>query len=287
MFFDGFTLHENPGHENLGETGGNRMRTGGTGPALLLLHGQPQSHAMWHGVAGLLADRFSLVCPDLPQGHSERQLAADMLALMDGLGHRSFGVAGHDVGGHVACRMALEAPARVQRLAALEIVPIPEHLDRNDMAFALAGYQSCWFGQLHPKPEALVTRAPDAWFRSTATREDAPYFHPEAVADYLRVGGGLGGEAAHTLPPDRPDAAPVAGIGRRTRINCPTLVIWGTGGRIGGWYDPLTLWRECVDGEVSGGPLPAGHFLAEEAPDAVAAAFRSFFGAMPRTQAGS
>ena len=283
MFFNGFTLHEDPR-----DAGGIRMRTGGAGPALLLLHGQPQSHAMWHGVAGLLADRFSLVCPDLHPGRSERQLASEMLALMGRLGHRSFGVAGHDVGGHVAARMTLEAPDRVQRLAALEIVPIPEHLDRNDMAYALAGYQSCWFGQLHPKPEALVTRAPDTWFRSTATREDAPYFHPEAVADYLRVGVGLGQEAAHALPPDRGDGQPApAMLGRRTRITCPTLVMWGTGGRIGGWYDPLTLWRECVDGEVSGGALAAGHFLAEEAPDAVAAAFRSFFGAMPRSQPGS
>lgn len=278
MFFDGFTLHEN---DTL------RMRTGGIGPALLLLHGQPQSHAMWHGVAGLLADRFSLVCPDLHPGRSERQLAADMLALMERLGHRSFGVAGHDVGGHVACRMALEAPDRVQRLAALEIVPIPEHLDRNDMAYALAGYQSCWFGQLHPKPEALVTRAPDTWFRSPATREDAPYFHPEAVADYLRMGSGFGQEAVHALPPDRAGQGLPVALGRRTRITCPTLVMWGTGGRIGGWYDPLSLWRLCVDAEVSGGPLPGGHFLAEESPDAVAAAFRSFFGAMPRSQPGS
>ncbi|WP_428374995.1 alpha/beta fold hydrolase [Lichenicoccus sp.] len=283
MFFNGFTLHENL-RETLHQTGGIRLRTGGTGPALLLLHGQPQSHAMWHGVAGLLADRFSLVCPDLPAGRSERQLASDMLALMQRLGHRSFGVAGHDVGGHVACRMALDAPDRVQRLAALEIVPIPEQLDRNDMAYALAGYQSCWFGQLHPKPEALVTRAPDAWFRSPATREDAPYFHPEAVADYLRLGGGVGEAAPHALPPDHRAGPPPEAVGRRTRIDCPTLVIWGTGGRIGGWYDPLALWRECVDGEVSGGPLPAGHFLAEEAPDAVAAAFRSFFGVMPRAQ---
>ena len=273
MFFNGFTLQENEGI---------RLRTGGAGPALLLLHGQPQSHAMWHGVAGLLADRFSVVCPDLPTGRSERQLATDMLALMDRLGHRRFGVAGHDVGGHVAARMALEQPARIQRLAALEIVPIPEHLDRNDMAYALAGYQSCWFGQLHPKPEALVTQAPDAWFQTSPTREDAPYFHPEAIADYLRVGGGLG-EPAHALPSEAGAGQPAAS--RRTRIECPTLVIWGTGGRIGGWYDPLILWRECVDGEVSGGPLAAGHFVAEEAPEAVAAAFRSFFAGVPRAPA--
>ncbi len=271
MFFDGFTLET---------IGGTRLRTAGHGPPLLLLHGQPQTHAMWNAVAPRLADRFTLVCPDLSPQHTETELAADMLALMQRLGHARFAIAGHDLGGHVACRMALDAPSRVTRLAALEIVPVPEHMNRADMAYSLAGYASCWFGQLHPKPEALVTRAPSEWFGTRASGGRADFFHPEAVADYVAAGADLAGEArgvpAAVLPASLP-ISPPAEPGHRLRLTCPVLVIWGSKGRIGGWYDPLRLWRECVDGVVSGGPLPAGHFLAEETPDAVAAALRAFF----------
>ncbi len=172
MFFEGFILDE---------SGPVRLRRGGSGPPLLLLHGEPQTHAMWHAVASRLAGRHTLICPDLSRQRSEATLAADMLALMRGLGHQRFGVAGHDLGGHVACRMALDAPEQVRRIAVLEIVPIPEHLNRVDMAYALAGYPSCWFAQLHPKPEALATPAPPGWFRSDAFDGDMHFFHVEAV----------------------------------------------------------------------------------------------------------
>jgi haloacetate dehalogenase len=268
MFFDGFTLET---------IGGTRLRTGGHGPPLLLLHGQPQTHAMWNAVAPRLADRFTVICPDLPRRHTETDIASHMLALMQRLGHARFAVAGHDLGGHVACRMALDARARVTRLAALEIVPVPEHMDRADMAYSLAGYASCWFGQLHPKPEALATRAPSEWFATDASGGHVDFFHHEAVEDYVAADAGLAGEApgipADIVPvsPQPPEA------GHRLRLTCPVLVIWGSKGRIGGWYDPLQLWRECVDNAVSGGPIAAGHFLAEERPDAVAAALRAFF----------
>ncbi len=270
MFFDGFTLDE---------SGPLRMRIGGNGPALLLLHGQPQTHAMWHAVAARLADRFTLICPDLSPHRSEATLAGDLLELMYRLGHDRFGVAGHNLGGHVACRMALDAPERVLRVATLEIVPIPEHVNRNDMAYALSGYPSCWFGQLHPKPEALVTHAPAEWFRADAPGESMRLFHPDAIADYLRAHAGLRERQRSPLPEDSRAASPrPAEAGHRLRLTCPVLAIWGSRGRIGGWYDPLQLWRECVDNEVSGGPVPAGHFVAEETPETVAAAFRAFFG---------
>jgi haloacetate dehalogenase len=269
MFFDGFTLDE---------TGPIRMRIGGSGPPLLLLHGQPQTHAMWHAVAARIADRFTLVCPDLAPRRSEADLAADMLGLMSRLGHERFGVAGHDLGGHVACRMALDAPSRVLRLATLGIVPIPEHVNRADMAYALSGYPSSWFAQLHPKPEALVTHAPAEWFRADAPRESGEFFHPEAVADYLRAQEHPNDRGADSVPTDSRAVSPRPGeSGHRLRLTCPVLVIWGSRGRIGGWYDPLQLWRECVDNDVSGGPVPAAHFLAEKTPDTVAAAFRDFF----------
>lgn len=269
MFFEGFTLDT---------AAGQRMRTGGAGPPLLLLHGRPQTHAMWHSVAPRLVDRFSVVCPDLAPDRSEAALASDLLALMTRLGHDRFGIAGHDLGGHVACRMALEAPERVSRLATLEIVPVPEHMNRTDMAYSLSGYTSCWFGQLHPKPEAIITHAPEEWFRADEGGGTPAFFHPEAVADYLRAGSPPGKIQAGDDPAamEAPPALP-AGSGRRLRLTCPMLVIWGIQGRIGGWYDPRQLWRECVDNVVTGGPVPAGHFLAEEAPDMVAAALRAFF----------
>ena len=270
MFFDGFTLDEN---------GPVRMRRGGAGPPLLLLHGEPQTHAMWHAVAPTLADRFDVICPDLSsRDRDELALADAMLALMGGLGHAQFGVAGHDLGGHVACRMALDAPARVRRIAALGIVPVPEHRSRADLSFGLGFYPGCWFGQLHPKPEALVTHAPEAWFRGDVPGKDAHFFHAEAVADYLRAGqqttrGHGAPETARARTPRTAEAR------HRLRLTCPLLALWGSRGRIGGWYDPLQLWRDCVDNEVTGGPVPAGHFLAEEAPSAVAAALRGFFAA--------
>ena len=266
MFFEGFILEEG---------GPRRMRSGGSGPALLLLHGEPQTHAMWHAVAPMLCSRFTVICPDLSRHRDEAALAADMLALMTDLGHDQFGVAGHDLGGHVACRMALDASSRVRRIAVLGIVPVPQHWNRADLAYGLSAYPSCWFGQLHPKPEALVTHAPGEWFRAEAPGEDAHFFHAEAVADYL--GAGARERAFGQPEQSRARTPPPADSAQRLRLTCPVLAIWGSRGRIGGWYDPLQLWRECVDNTVSGGPVSAGHFLAEEAPAGVAAALRNFF----------
>ncbi len=293
MFFEGFGPPE-----SVAVTGGElRLRRAGAGPALLLLHGHPQTHAMWHAVAPSLAERFTVICPDLPgYGGSLRHLAADpeagtvrgmcgrLLEGMTALGHARFGLAGHDRGGRVAHRMALEAPARVEKLALLDIVPVPAPVERADMAFALATYRMFWFAQAHPKPEALFQSAPGNWFEGALPGdEQSAVFHREAVADYVATVADAAAMA--TLDAAYRRAAELDAILDRIdrsaerRIACPTLVLWGAAGTIGGWYDPVTLWREHATGPVGGRAVEAGHFLAEEQPALVAELLGAFFGA--------
>ena len=283
MFFAGFH------YEEITLAGTRyRLRTGGLAgwkaEPLLLLPGQPQTHAMWHQVAPALADRFSIVCADLPSHLTLAELAHDMLALMSRLGHRRFSVAGHDFGAHVAARLAIEAPDRIVRLGLVEAVPLLAHDGREDMAFALAGYRACWFAQLHPKPEALLVEAPDDWFRLVVPDEVPEIFHPEAVADYLLEGPWNEALRGHGAAADGPAATlDIEQRSSRRRIACPVLLVWGTRGRLGGWYDPRALWGEGIDGEVVGGPVEAGHFIPEEAPYVLADMFREFF-AGPRRE---
>ncbi len=272
MFFAGFH------YEEMTLSGTRyRLRTGGVAgwkaAPLLLLHGQPQTHAMWHQVAPALGDRFAVVCADLPPHLTVAELAHDMLTLMRRLGHRRFSVAGHDFGAHVAARLALDAPDKVDRLGLIEAVPLLDHSGREDMAFALAGYRACWFAQLHPKPEALQVRAPDDWFRLVAPDETPDMFDPEAVTDYLLEGAWNEEQRSHDAAADGP--LPVQDPGQR-KIACPVLLLWGTRGRIGGWYDPRTLWQHGVAGTVEGGPIEAGHFIPEEAPHELAERLRAF-----------
>ena len=292
MFFPGFTLHTTkvPG-------GTVRYRVGGSGPALLLLHGNPQTHAMWHHVAPDLAKRFTVVCPDLRgYGGSEKppttpdhapyakvEMARDVAELMTQLGHASFAVGSHDRGARVAHRLALDAPERVTKLAVLDIVPTLEHFERADMSFAMGYYHWFWFAQPHPFPEDLISQSPDTWFAAHTGKGAGipPFFAPEALADYLA--------AAH-------DPAAIVGMcedyraactidlvhdrisrSERRQVQCPMLVLWGGKGRIGGWYDPVAIWREYCASEVRGAAVASGHFLAEEAPDEVIAQFERFF----------
>lgn len=276
MFFAGFH------YEEMTLSGTRyRMRTGGVAgwkaEPLLLLHGQPQTHAMWHQVAPALADRFAVVCADLPAHLTQDELAHDMLTLMSRFGHRRFSVAGHDFGAHVAAQLALDAPDRIQRLGLVEAVPLLGHAGRQDMAFSLAGYEACWFAQLHPKPEALQMKAPDDWFSLAAPDEACEIFHPEAVADYLLEGPWNEELRGHGAAAD--GSAPMRELerGANRRIGCPVMLVWGTRGRIGGWYDPRALWREGVESDITGGPIEAGHFIPEESPQPLAMMFREFF----------
>ncbi len=292
MFFDGFKL------ERIAVADGAiRLRRGGEGPPLLLLHGNPQTHAMWHAVAPVLAGRFTVVCPDL-RGYggsfrppvtadhapfAKTAMARDMVELMAVLGHDRFFVAGHDRGARVAHRLAIDHPERVERLAVLDIVPTIEHFERADMRFGLGYYHWFWLAQPHPQPETLINAAPDAWFRIHTAREPKPddFFNPDALADYLEAVRDPAMIAA--MCEDYRAAATVDMADDRAsratghRVRCPVLVLWGAKGKIGQWYDPLAIWGGYCDGTVEGGAVETGHYLAEEAPETVADRLLEFF----------
>ncbi len=291
MFFPDFKL------ELARVSGGElRLRRGGEGPPLLLLHGNPQTHAMWHKVAPALAKRHTVVCPDLrgyggsfkPPAtadhapYAKREMAKDMVELMAGLGHERFLLVAHDRGARVAHRLALDHPARVQKLAVLDIIPTLEHFERADMAFALGYYHWFWFAQPHPFPENVISAAPDAWWRAHTSREPKPpdFFDREALADYLRAihspemirGMCEDYRAAASIDLEHDRASRAAG----EKIRCPLLVLWGRKAKIQAWYDALAVWRQYCAAEVSGGAVDSGHYLAEEAPREVLARLLPF-----------
>ena len=275
-----------------------RARAGGAGPPLLLLHGYPETHLMWHSVAPRLADRFTIVAADLPgygdsfrppvsddhASHAKRALADDLVTAMAGLGHSTFAVAGHDRGGRVAYRMALDHPTVVTRLAVLDIVPTGEVWARADDRFATSYWHWAFLAQPSPLPERLILGDPDGFWlaaermgiknndRYPADVLDAyhaqiadPGFVTAMCEDY-RAGATV--DRAH----DEADR------GRRT-IACPVRSLWAADGALPRFYDdPLEPWRPYapdVTGRAVGG---TSHFLVEDAPTEVAADLRDFFG---------
>jgi haloacetate dehalogenase len=244
---------------------------------------------MWHRIAPALARRFTVVCPDLrgygfsskppvspdSASYSKRAMAADMVALMQGLGFARFGVVSHDRGARVAHRMALDHKQAVEKLCVMDIVPTLEHFERTDMDFALGYYHWFFLAQPHPKPERMILRDVEDWFDIQTSREpkDRGFFHPEARADYLaalREEGTIAAicedyRAAAGIDLEHDRASRAAG----ERIVCPLLALWGAKGKIGKWYKPLEIWRSYAEGPVTGGPVNSGHYLAEEAPEEV------------------
>jgi haloacetate dehalogenase len=266
-----------------------RVRHGGSGPAVLLLHGHPRTHATWHRVAPLLTPRHTVVCPDLRgygesskpattadhEPYSKRAMARDVLALMRALGHERFAVVGHDRGAYVALRTALDHPAAVERLAVLDAVPIAEALARCDAGFAASWWHWFFFGQTEKPAERVISSDPDAWY--TAGPEQ---MGEEAYADYRRAihdpetvhammedyRAGLGIDRAH----DEADLR----AGRR--VACPTLVIWATRDDMQALYgDVLNVWRRWTT-ELCGFAIESGHHIAEDAPDELAAELLGF-----------
>ena len=259
-----------------------RVRHGGSGPPIVLLHGHPRTHTTWHRVAPLLAKRFTVVCPDL-RGYGEsskpadepdhrqaskRAMAGDVVTLMRGLGHDRFAVVGHDRGAYVALRLALDHPGAVTRLVILDAVPIAEALQRADARFARAWWH--WFFFAQPdKPERAILADPDAWYRNDPVRMGAENFadYRRAIHDPATVHAMLEDYRAG-LGLDR--AADEADMAAGRTVACPVLVLWASRDDLGDLYgDPLAIWRAWA-GDLRGHAVESGHHMAEEIPDELA-----------------
>jgi haloacetate dehalogenase len=266
-----------------------RTRHGGSGPPLLLLHGNPQTHLIWHRIAPRLAQDFTVVATDLRgygdsskpsttpdhMPYSKRAMARDQIEVMRQLGHERFFVAGHDRGGRCAYRMALDHPERVLKLAVLDIVPTGETFRRADMAFGLGYWHWFFLAQPYDLPERLIGADPDYY----CLRNRRHLFDSEALEDYLRCFRNP--ETIHAICEDYRAAATIdfaldeADRGTR-RIACPVLALWGRGNELDRWYDVLAIWRDWAE-DVRGRALDCGHYLPEEAPDETYAEFHAFF----------
>jgi haloacetate dehalogenase len=266
-----------------------RVRHGGSGPPLLLLHGHPQTHVMWHAIAPRLAREFTVVAPDLRgygesskpptapdhEPYSKRAMARDQVALMRELGFERFHVCGHDRGARCAYRLALDHPDRVSRLAVLDIVPTGEAFRRADMAFGLGYWHWFFLAQPYDLPERLIGADPDAYY----FRRGRDMFAPEALEDYLRCVHDPA--TIHAMCEDYRAGATrdfehdESDRGAR-RIVCPVLALWSARGLLDEWYDVLAVWRDWAD-DVRGRALDCGHYLAEEAPEETYAELRAFF----------
>jgi haloacetate dehalogenase len=272
------------------------LRTGGTGPPLLLLHGFPQSHAIWHRVAPLLAQRYTLVLPDLrgygdsdkPEsgaghaGYSKRAMAADMAGLMQALGHESYFVCGHDRGARVAHRLALDWPQRVRRLVLLDVSPTRTMYERTTMEFARLYYHWFFLIQPAPLPERLIGGDPGFYLRSKLGgwgSHGLEIFDRRALAEYERCFQLPG--AVHAMCEDYRAGATIdlehdrADAGQK--VACPAYVLWGERGVVHRLFTPLEDWQAKCAYEVTGRALPTGHYIAEEAPDLLAAELEAFF----------
>ncbi len=284
--FDGFGLST----IDVGEGVTIHVRHGGSGPPLLLLHGHPQTHAMWHAVAPRLARDFTVVAADLRSygdsakpptapdhaPYAKRTKARDQIEVMRRLGFERFLVAGHDRGGRVAYRMTLDHPDRVLGLAVLDTLPTWEHFRRTDMGFAMGYWHWFFMAQPAPLPERLIAADPDAFY----LRRGANLFAPAALAEYRRCFRDPA--TIHALCEDYRAGATIDvaldAADRRAgrRITCPVLMLWGGCGPLQKWYDPLAVWADWAN-DMRGQALDCGHYLAEEAPDDTYAALYAFF----------
>jgi haloacetate dehalogenase len=291
--FPGFTARDVPG-----DGARIRVRTGGAGPPVLLLHGYPQTHAMWHRIAPALAARFTLVLADLrgygdserPAGgpdhaaYSKRAMARDQVRVMRALGFERFAVVGHDRGGRVGHRLAVDHPAAVTRLAVLDIAPTLAMYEQTGMEFARAYYHWFFLIQPEPLPERLIGAEPELYLRTKlrAWSQGRWPFDEAAFAEYLRCFRDPAvihascedyrAAAGVDLEHDREDRA----AGRR--LGCPLLALWGERGTVHRLFRPLAEWAAVSASTVEGRPLASGHYLPEEVPGEVVAELSRFLG---------
>lgn len=272
------------------------LQHGGKGPPLLLLHGFPQTHVIWHKVADALSERFTLVMPDLrgygdssrPPGapdhanYSKRTMAQDMVDVMRKLGFDSFFLCGHDRGGRVSHRLALDHPQAVRKLMLLDISPTRTMYEATDKAFATAYYH--WFFMIQPAPipETLIGNSAAFLLDTTLGgwgSQGERFISEAAMAEYRRCF--CRPDAIHAACEDYRAAAGIDLEHDRDhdlrKIACPTRVLWGERGVIGKLFTPLEDWQAKCEKPVTGKPLPAGHFIAEQVPELLLREMLDFF----------
>ena len=285
--FPGFRLLDVPTSR-----GSIRMRVGGDGPAVLLLHGYPQTHHLWHKVAERLRDRFTLLCADLPgygasfrppvtpdhEGHSKRSMAAALAEAMRALGHDRWMVGSHDRGARVAHRMALDHPEAVTRLAVLDIAPTREMYRGTTDEFARLYWHWFFLIQPAPLPERMIGADPEGYWRTTCGERGFGLFDPRALQAYLEA---FRDPVAIEASCEDYRAAATIDIrhddedgGRK--LAQPLLALWAAEGVVARCFDPLALWRERAL-DVRGRAVSGGHYLAEESPGEVADTLEPFF----------
>jgi haloacetate dehalogenase len=276
------------------------IRRKGRGGPLLLLHGFPQTHLMWHRVAPTLAEEFTVLCADLrgygssgkPPSrpdhgpYSKSVMALDMVRMMEAQGFSRFSVAGHDRGARVAYRMALDHSERTERLAVLDIIPTSEAFRRADVRLALAFWPWSLLAQPEPLPERLIMGDPEVVVDDAlgGWGSDRASFPPQVRAAYIEALRDP--EAVHAICEEYRAAATIdlardtedRGAGRR--ISCPTLALWSEGSALDTWYEeaggPLGIWREWA-ADVTGRPIAGGHFFPEQNAIETISQLRSFF----------
>ncbi|MGH8184950.1 MAG: alpha/beta fold hydrolase [Steroidobacteraceae bacterium] len=287
-------------HVNVGETT-IFMRRRGSGKPLLLLHGFPETHLMWHAVAPALAERYTVICADLrgygasgkPASrpdhtpYSKQALALDMVRLMAAQGFSRFSVAGHDRGARVAYRMALDHPGCVERVALLDIIPTGEALRRADARLVLAFWPWSLLAQPEPLPERLICADPEAVIDNAlgGWGSDQASFPPHVRAAYVEALRDR--DTVHAICEEYRAAATIdfaqdnKDWRAARRVACPTLVLWSAGSSLDTWYEnvggPLGIWKDW-SGNVTGRSIRGGHFFPEQNPAETIVELRSFFG---------
>jgi haloacetate dehalogenase len=266
---------------------------GGSGPPILMLHGYPQTHLIWHLVAPELARDHTVVLADLrgygdsakpaPEpgdtNYSKRATAGDQLGLMRALGFDRFALVGHDRGARVAHRLALDTPDAVSSLAVLDIVPTRHVFQTVDRAMATSYYHWFFLALHNGVPEHLIGADPEFWVRSFARPQPQEVRDPAAMAEYVRCFSDPGTIAAScsdyragaSVDLEHDEETAKAG----TKLQCPTLALWGEHGFVGKQYDVLAVWREYAT-DVRGHAVPSGHFVPEEVPQQTITALREF-----------